>query len=114
MAELTSRVQGTSGFAREFAQRGPRDRQGRSLRDFDLETRLFKFRCSYLIYSPAFRALPGEARNYVLRRMGEVLSGQDDSKKFAHLSAEERQAILEILRDTLPDLPDSWKEKSGT
>jgi len=45
--------------------------------------------------------------------MGEVLSGHDDSKKFAHLSAEERQAILEILRDTLPDLPDSWKEKSG-
>jgi hypothetical protein len=108
-AELTGRIHGTSGFANEFAQRGPRDRQGRSLREFDLETRLFRFRCSYLIYSPAFRALPAEARDYVLRRMREVLGGQDESKKFAHLSAEDRQAILEILRDTLPDLPESWK-----
>jgi hypothetical protein len=111
-AELTSRVQGTSGFADDFAWRGPRDRQGRSLRDFDLETRLFKFRCSYLIYSPAFRALPAEARDYVLRRLWEVLSGQDESAKFAHLKADERQVILDILRDTLPDLPESWKRKS--
>ena len=112
-AELTHRLQGTSGFANEFARLGPRDRQGRSLRDFDLETRLFKFRCSYLIYSPSFRDLPCEARDYVLRRMREVLSGQDESKKFAHLTANERQAILEILRDTLPDLPDSWRASTG-
>ena len=108
-AELTHAIKGTSGYADRFAQLGPRDRQGRSLRDFDLETRLFKFRCSYLIYSPSFRALPAAARDYVLRRMWEVLSGQDESTKFAHLSAAERQAILEILRDTLPDLPESWK-----
>jgi hypothetical protein len=112
-AALTSRIQGTSGFASEFAQRGPRDRQGRSLRDFDLETRLFKFRCSYLIYSPSFRELPGEARDYVLRRMWEVLSGQDESQQFAHLTTNERQAILEILLDTLPDLPNSWRAKTG-
>ena len=110
-AELTNRVRGTSGFASEFAQRGPRDRQGRSLRDFDLETRLFEYRCSYLIYSSSFRELPGEARDYVLRRMWEVLSGKDESKKFSHLTANERQAILEILKDTIPDLPDSWRTK---
>lgn len=112
-AELTSRIQGTSGFADEFAQHGPRDRQGRSLREFDLETRLFKFRCSYLIYSPSFRALPSEARDYVLGRLGGVLRGQDQTTKFSHLAANERQAILEILRDTLPDLPDSWRQNSG-
>jgi hypothetical protein len=110
-AELTARIQGTSGFANEFAERGPRDRRGRSLHDFDLETRLFKFRCSYLIYSPSFHALPAEARDYVLRRMGEVLSGQDESNKFAHLPAEERQAIQEILQDTLPDQPESLRSK---
>jgi hypothetical protein len=110
-AELTAHIEGTSGFANDFAQRGPRDRQGRSLRDFDLETRLFKFRCSYLIYSPSFHALPAEARDYVLRRMGELMCGQDKSDKFAHLTEEERQAILEILRDTLPDLPESWQAK---
>lgn len=47
--------------------------------------------------------------DYVLRRMGEVLRGDDESKKFSHLTADDRQAILEILRDTLPDLPESWQ-----
>lgn len=102
-AELTHRIQGTSEFANDFAKAGPRDRQGRSLRDFDLETRLFKYRCSYLIYSPSFRALPDAAREYVMRRLDEVLSGRDESKKFAHLAAPEREAIQEILRETLPD-----------
>jgi hypothetical protein len=45
-------VKGVSSFAEEFAAAGPRDGQGRSLRDFDLQRRLFKHPCSYLIYSP--------------------------------------------------------------
>jgi hypothetical protein len=102
-AALTAPIRGTSGFAEQFAQRGPRDRQGRSLRDFDLETRLFKYPCSYLVYSPSFAALPREAKDYVLGRMHEVLSGQDQSAKFAHLSAAHRTAIREILDDTLAD-----------
>ncbi|HEY3966290.1 MAG TPA: hypothetical protein VGM05_17150 [Planctomycetaceae bacterium] len=53
--------------------------------------------------------MPHEAKEYVLRRMWDVLTGKDESKKFSHLTAHERQAILEILRDTLPDLPDTWK-----
>ncbi len=44
-------VQGTSPFAENFAKDSPRDPQGRSLRDLDLTTRLFKYPCSYLIYS---------------------------------------------------------------
>jgi hypothetical protein len=104
-AALTAPICGTSGFAEEFAQRGPRDRQGRSLRDFDLRTRLFKYPCSYLVYSPSFATLPSEVKHYVLTRMKDVLSGQDQSDKFQHLSAADRAAILEILRDTLPDWP---------
>jgi hypothetical protein len=100
-AKLTAPIQGTSGFAEEFSQRGPRDRQGRSLRDFDLKTRLFKYPCSYLIYSPSFAALPTEVKEYVLGRMREVLSGQDSSGKFNHLSAADRRAIAEILDDTM-------------
>jgi hypothetical protein len=112
-APLTSRVQGTSAFAEEFARRGPRDSQGRSLREFDLTRRVFKYPCSYLIYSPSFAGLPAAARDYVLRRMWEVLSGQDRSEKFAHLADADRTAILEVLRDTLPDVPDYWKSPSG-
>ncbi len=106
---LTHKITGSSKFTEEFAQRGPRDKQGRSLRDFDLEKRIFKYPCSYLIYSESFAALPKQAKDYVLKRLWEVLSGQDQSKPFAHLSTADRQAILEILKDTMPDLPDYWK-----
>lgn len=109
-AKLTHALQGTSKFAEEFSQHGPRDKQGRSLRELDLQTRMFKYPCSYLVYSDSFRALPTEAKTYVLHRMWEVLSGQDQSKKFSHLTAADRQAIREILIDTLPDLPEEWKK----
>jgi len=102
-AALTAPIHGTSGFTEEFAHRGPRDSKGRSLRDLDLQTRLFKYPCSYLIYSDSFEALPNEVKSYVLRRMHEVLSGQDQSDKFKHLSAADRHAICEILSDTWPD-----------
>ena len=112
-AELTHKLQGTSAFADEFAQRGPRDRHGRSLRDFDLARRLFKYPCSYAVYSPSFAALPIEVRDYVLRRMWEVLSGQDQTAKFAHVTEEDRAAVLAILIYTLPDLPEYWTTKAG-
>ena len=101
---LTTRIEGTSSFVTDFPTRGPRDRQGRSLRDFDLRTRIFRYPLSYLIYSPSIDALPTEAKDYVYRRLGEVLSGRDTSAAFKHLSTSERHAILEILRDTKPDL----------
>jgi hypothetical protein len=109
-APLTAKMQGSTLFADEFTQRGPQDTQGRSLRDFDLERRLFKYPCSYLVYSRSFNELPAEAKSVVLKRLWEVLSGQDQSKPFQHLSDEDRTAILEILRDTKPDLPDYWFE----
>ena len=40
---LTEPVQGASVFATKFSQKGPRDRNGRSLRELDLKTRLFRF-----------------------------------------------------------------------
>lgn len=107
-APLTTKLRGTSSFADEFTARGPRDPQGRSLRDFDLERRVFKHPCSYLIYSRSFDGLPREMKDFVYRRMWEVLSGADQSREFAHLSAEDRIAIRDILIATKPDLPDYW------
>ena len=92
--------------AEEFSARGPRDRRGRSLRDLDLQTRLFKYPCSYLVYSPAFDRLPAPVKTYLAGRLREVLTGQDNTPAFAHLSPADRQAILEILEETRPDL---WK-----
>ena len=100
----------SSAFAREFAARGPRDSRGRSLRDFDLSTRIFRYPCSYLIYSEAFDALPEPAKTYVYHRLLQILSGQDDDADFASLSAQDRQAILEILLETKPGLPPEWQD----
>jgi hypothetical protein len=110
-AKLTAPIQGTSRFADQFTQAGPRDRSGRSLRDFDLTKRLFKYPCSYLVYSKAFAELPSEVRNYVWQRLWTVLTGESDREKFGHLSGNDRRAIVEIVRDTVPNLPAYWKEQ---
>jgi hypothetical protein len=100
----------SSAFAREFAARGPRDSKGRSLRDFDLSKRIFRYPCSYLIYNEAFDALPEASKTYVYHRLLQILSGQDDDPDFESLSAQDRQAILEILLETKPGLPQEWHD----
>jgi hypothetical protein len=102
-APLTGKIAGTSGFAKAFTARGPRDSRGRSLRDLDLERRVFRYPLSFLIYSDAFDALPPVIKDQVYRRFRQVLSGEDTSPTFAHLSAEDRQAIREILEETKPE-----------
>jgi hypothetical protein len=98
-------VRGTSGYAEYFSARGPRDSRGRSLRDLDLRTRLLRYPCSYMIYSAAFDALPDDIRERVYRRLKGVLSGEEAAAKYAHLSAADRQAILDILRETKSGIP---------
>jgi len=113
-ARLESPIHGTAGFEEEFAARGPRDSRGRSLRDFDLQTRIFKYPCSYLVYSADFDAIPAPAKEYIYRRMFEILSGREQSSGFASLSGEDRRAILEILVATKPGLPEEWKQLVST
>ncbi len=102
-----------SSFAREFAARGPRDPQGRSLRDFDLRTRIFRYPCSYLIYSDAFDAIPQPAKGYIYHRLFEILTGRDPSRDFAQLTEADRRAILEILIGTKRQLPEEWSQYAG-
>ena len=104
------RIIAASEFARQFQSRGPRDSKGRSLRDLDLSTRIFRYPCSYLIYSDAFDTLPEPAKAYVYHRLLEILSGRDQSPDFARLSANDRHAILEILLATKAGLPTEWKD----
>lgn len=99
-APLEGEISGASGFAEAFASRGLRDGKGRSLRDLSLRGRLMKYPCSYMIYSPSFDALPPEARDAVYGRMWRKLSAA---------SAADRRAIVEILRDTKPGLPDYFR-----
>ena len=90
---LREAIRGVSSFTETFPREGPRDRKGRSLRDFDLEKRLFRYPLSYMLYSRHFDGLPRDVRERLCRRLHELLPG------------EERQALLEILRDTKPGLP---------
>jgi hypothetical protein len=101
---LTDPVAGTSNFAAEFSRLGPRDRVGRSLRDLDLKQRLLRYPLSYVIYSNSFDQMPPVLKDYVCRRLREVLNGDDKSAAFAHLSASDREAILAILKDTKPEV----------
>lgn len=94
-----------SAFAASFASHGPRDARGRSLRDLDLRTRLLRYPCSYLIYSAPFDALPVAARQAVYARLWAVLSGTERDNRYAALDHADREAIVQILRDTKPDLP---------
>jgi hypothetical protein len=103
-APLTAPVDGASGFAATFSRGGRRDRKGRSLRDLDLQTRLLRVPCSYMIDTAAFDGLPSEARDAIYRRMWTILSEPADGR-YRRLSAADRRAVVEILRDTRKDLP---------
>ena len=84
---IVSPVRPGSAFAQTFASAGPRDRRGRSLRALDLHTRLFTYRCSYMIYSPAFDALPPEARAAMYAGLRKTITDRD---------------TIEILDETRP------------
>jgi hypothetical protein len=99
-AKLTDPIKGVSTFTQTFPQRGPRDSKGRSLRDFDLKTKLFKYPLSYMIYTDMFDKMQPRAKERVLRRLYEVLTGPGEDKR----------AALEIVRETKPNLPDYWRQ----
>lgn len=104
-APFVGQVKGGSGFAERFAKDGPRDMQGRSLRELDLRRRLFKYPCSYMIYTAGFDGMPALARDAVYARMWEVLSGREKQPRYRGLLLADRRAIVEILRATKPGLP---------
>jgi len=105
-APLTDTVEGVSGFTEYFQSLGPFDGYGRSLREFDLQTRVFTYPLSYLIYSEAFDALPEQVLAYISRRADKILSGTDQTQAYAHLSDLDRSSIRAILQETKPGFLD--------
>ena len=100
-------IGGDAAFKVDFL-RSARAVQGVSLRDFDLRTRLFRNRCSYMIYSPEFLGLPARMKQQIYIRLREALSVEKPVKDYAYLPAAEKQAIHAILKGTLTDLPTGW------
>lgn len=113
-AAYRGKLAGNSGFDRWFDAQGPRDPTGRSLRDFDLHKRLFRYPLSYVIYSEAFDALPPYVKGSIYARLREILTGQDHDAEFSYLSEADRVAVLEILTATKPDFAAAAATLQGT
>ncbi len=109
-APLADQIVGEPKFIADFQKQAKRDSQGRSLRDFDLKKRMFVHPCSFLIHSEAFESLPTEVRDYVERRLVEVLTGQTDDD-FPSLSKDDRRDILAILTETMPRMNNRRKSR---
>lgn len=104
----TGGVEGDAAYKADFLRARHAGPLGASLKDFDLKTRLFRYRCSYLIYSPVFTALPAEMKTRIFRHMSAALNWTRPSADYAYLPAPEKQAIVAILRATLKGLPPGW------
>jgi hypothetical protein len=99
---LPAKITGNSGFDRWFQAQGPRDGEGRSLRELDLNTRVFRYPLSYMIYSVGFEGLPKYAHEYIYHRLADILSGRDKTASYSHISPADRATALQILTQTKP------------
>jgi hypothetical protein len=99
---LAGQVVTSSGYSERFAQRGLRDSEGRSLRELQLDQRLFRYPLSFMIYSESYNALPAYALDYLDSRIVEILRGNDATGIGAKLDPADRAAISQILGETQP------------
>lgn len=107
---LKDKVAGSAAFQTAFQRNRRVSPDGRSLKDFNLQTRLFEYRCSYMIYSASFQGLPEALKKAVYEDLDRVLSHAGAEDDFDHLPAEERQAIRQILLATDPGAQTFWKK----
>lgn len=107
---LKAPVSGSVAFQTAFKRNQRPDSQGRSLKDFNLQTRLFEHRCSYMIYSGSFQGLPESLKQAVYAELDEVLSSEPAANEvFAFLPKAEREVIRQILMGTDPSAQRYWK-----
>lgn len=106
-------VKGTSPFRKTYEQGGIRTQDGRSLRDLRLDRYLFKHRCSHLIYSAQFLALPPALKERIYTRLAKALDRDNPEPRYDYLSKQERISITEILQETHPDLKTVWQKQTA-
>jgi hypothetical protein len=107
-AKLPDGIEGNAKFPGAFQVGAPRAADGTSLKDLDLKTHLFKNRCSYLIYSESFMALPEILKRQIYVRLAGALNPVKPDPSYAYIGSEERARIRQILRQTHPDLRRFW------
>ena len=102
-------IEGDATFIREFQRNKKPGSSGASLKDFDLHTRIFKYRASYMLYTDSWQKLPKDFKDRVYYKMAEGLRDQNPSPAYAHIPADEKRAIRTLLKETLPGLPAWWR-----
>jgi hypothetical protein len=112
-APLPEGVVGDETFQRSFGRHAPRSGAGHALKDFQLRDRIFEHRCSYLIYSEMFRALPAPLKARILDRLEAALLSRDPQDRYAYIPAGEKQRIHEILLETHPDVKARWGDDTA-
>lgn len=111
-APMPEGLNGSEAFRRAFQANAPRSKAGHALKDLRLRERIFEQRCSYLIYSEAFAALPAQLKTRVLDRLYAVLHDDDPRGRYTYLPADEKRRIFEILRETHPEAQARWQDVS--
>lgn len=107
---LTAPIEGSRLFQHQFARLGPEDDKMRSLRRFDLKTRLFHYPCSYTIYSTAFDSLQPSLKLAISEELKSVLLSPKPRADFDYLEDDLRASLAEILIATKPELCKSWDQ----
>ncbi len=102
-------IEGDPDFIRDFQSHRVATRNGQSLKEFDLKTRLFKYRCSYMLHTDSWTQTPRELQERVYFHMAQGLKETGTPRDFSHLPVAERLAIRSILKETLPGLPSWWR-----
>jgi hypothetical protein len=93
-------IGGDALLKKDFLKRARKAKDGASLRDFDLRTRIFKHRCSYMIHSAAFAGLPAPLKQRVFVNLRTALAPGKPHPDSMHLPAAEKNAIAKILTET--------------
>ena len=94
-------ITGDSAFKADFLRNRKTAPDGTSLKDLDLRTRLFKHRCSYMLYSRVFTTLQPEFKKLVYARLSAAVSETGASRDFNYLPLPEKRAIRGIVGATL-------------
>jgi hypothetical protein len=109
-APLPSRgIQGDPAFIEDFQRNRRPSRSGDSLKDFDLRTRIFKFRCSFMLHTDSWTRAPEWWRDRVYFHMALGLRESGTPPELSHLPVSERLAIRSILKETMDNLPAWWR-----
>ncbi len=101
-------ITGDPAYAEDFLRDRKVTKAGISLKDLDMKTRMFKHRCSYMLYTDTWKEAPKELKDRVYYHMALYLRDQPDAQH-AHIPAAERMAIRSILKETMNDLPSWWR-----